>query len=66
MNQIPTTTKIEKPKSKYAEALRTASRLLMAKLIRDERNKKMCVCLEIISDNGDCPVHGPGLERRSQ
>ena len=57
------TQKAEKPKSKYAEALKLASRMLQAKLIRDERTKKLCVCLEYIFDNGDCPVHGKAISR---
>lgn len=47
--------------SKLQQALRTATRLLQAKKIRDERNKALCVCLQYIHDNGPCPVHGkPG------
>ena len=54
MNNTTTQTTV-KPKSKYTQALLTASRLLQAKLIRDERNKKLCVCLEVILDNGRLP-----------
>lgn len=62
----PTTTQtqIERPGSRYFAAVRLASRLLQAKQIRDERNKALCVCLEYIHDNGDCPVHGPAPKGR--
>ena len=66
MIEVPATHKVEKPKSKYAEALKLASRMLQAKLIRDERNKKLCVCLEYIFDNGDCPVHDKAPKRQAQ
>ena len=59
-NQVPTQTRIENPKSERSQAVRTASRLLTAKLIRDDRNKALCVCLQYIGDNGPCPVHGKG------
>lgn len=60
-----TQARIEKPRSVYFEAVTLAARLLKAKLIRDERNKTMCICLQYIGDNGPCPVHGPGLENRT-
>jgi len=44
----------------YHAAVRLAMRLLIAKLTQDKRNKKLCVCLERIGDNGPCPVHGKG------
>ena len=66
MIELPATNKVEKPTSKYAEALKLASRMLQAKLIRDERNKKLCVCLEYIFDNGDCPIHGKAPKRQAQ
>lgn len=44
--------------AEYHAAVRLAARLLIAKLTRDKRNKKLCVCLERIGDNGKCPVHG--------
>jgi len=44
--------------SPYREAVILAARLLKAKLIKDQRNKELCVCLERIGDNGKCPVHG--------
>jgi len=50
-------------KSPFFDALALASRLLQAKLIRDERNKKLCVCLQYIGDNGPCPVHGEVVRR---
>lgn len=28
-----------------------------------EQAEKLCVCLIYIGDNGDCPVHGNGLEQ---
>ena len=28
-----------------------------------ERKTPQCICLEMIGDNGDCPVHGKGLEK---
>ena len=59
-----TQTRIEKPRSKFANALRTATRMLRAKLIRDQRNKALCVCLQYIGDNGPCPVHGPAPKGR--
>ena len=42
----------------YHEAIRLAIHLLIAKLTKDKRNKELCVCLEVIGDNGKCPVHG--------
>lgn len=59
-----TTQATVKPKSKYAQALLTASRLLQAKQIKDQRNKALCVCLQYIGDNGDCPVHSKGFQVR--
>jgi hypothetical protein len=53
-----TQTRITKPQSKLCAALLTATRLLQAKIAQDERNKKLCVCLQYIGDNGPCPVHG--------
>jgi len=61
MDNTITERKIEVIRSKSAkfhEAVRLAIRLLKAKLIKDERNKKLCVCLHCIGDNGKCPVHG--------
>lgn len=46
----------------YQQALRTASLLLQAKIAQDARNKKLCVCLQYIGDNGPCPVHGTRKE----
>ncbi len=60
MNNAITQTRIDQPQSKYFEAIRLAARLLQAKLIRDQRNKKLCVCLSYIGDHGPCPVHGEG------
>jgi hypothetical protein len=60
MDGTVTVRKIEVKHSKsseYHEAIRLAVRLLMAKLTKDKRNKELCVCLEIIGDNGKCPVH---------
>lgn len=60
MNTISTATtqtRIEK-QSPFIEAIKLAARMLAAKQIRDQRNKQLCVCLQYIGDNGDCPIHG--------
>jgi hypothetical protein len=38
------------------------ARILKAKPTKHPR-KKLCICLEYIGDNGDCPVHGKGLKK---
>lgn len=47
--------------AKFHEALRLASRMLQAKIVKDARNKALCVCLQYLFDNGECPVHSKGL-----
>lgn len=34
----------------------------ISKYVRENTEEPMCVCLEVIGDNGDCPVHGKGFE----
>lgn len=34
----------------------------ISKFVR-ENDEPNCVCLEVIGDNGTCPVHGPGFEQ---
>lgn len=43
-----------------AGLLKLATDQISKKLHKDE---PLCVCLEVIGDNGTCPVHGPGFEQ---
>jgi len=49
---------------KQYELYNAAGFLQLASNELDEaaNGKPVCICLEIIGDNGDCPVHGNGFE----
>lgn len=60
MDNTFTVQKIEVNNSKFAEfyaAIRLASRLLQAKLVKDQRNKELCACRVLVGDNPRCPIH---------
>lgn len=68
-NALPTKTQIDNLiatclSAGYNEAaglITLASESISENVKRD--TEETCICLEIIGDNGDCPVHGKGFEQ---
>jgi len=52
-----------KTSTEYHDALDRREAQERAEQAERELNDVRCVCLEVIGDNGDCPVHGKGFEQ---
>lgn len=52
-----------KTSTEYHDALDRREAQERAEQAERELNDAKCVCLEVIGDNGTCPVHGPGFEQ---
>jgi hypothetical protein len=66
---LPTKTQIDgliatclKAELNEAAGLLTLASAEISKFVSDNTDEPQCVCLEVIGDNGTCPVHGKGFE----